>query len=145
MRLNRKGVIDLPVRLMIVVLIVCISVPLLTAAVEHGESNNAALSMNKEADKIFNAAAAVHYSGEGSSRTVSVDIPGGCEMIIPGGSGSDGYSLHMIFKGKDVGVRYMDNPPIRFDTDRITITNSAMLLITAGVIDDVPVVRVSVV
>ncbi|MDR0198360.1 MAG: hypothetical protein LBI08_01275 [Methanomassiliicoccaceae archaeon] len=145
MRLGRKGVIDLPVRLMIVVLIVCISIPLLTGAMERGESNNAALSMNSQADKIFNAVAAVHYSGIGSSRTVTIDIPDGSEMVIPGGDGSDGYSIRMMFKGRDVGVRYMDSPPVRFVTEHLTITHSVLLLITSDIVGGTSVVRVSVV
>ena len=145
MRLGRKGVIDLPIRLMIVVLIVCISIPLLAGAMERGESNNAAAAMSSETDKIFNAAAAVHYSGIGSSRTVSVAIPDGSEIVIPGGGGSDAYSIRMIFKGRDVGTRYMESPPICFVTDGLVITRSAMLLLTSDIIDGRPAVRVSAV
>ncbi|MDR0334348.1 MAG: hypothetical protein LBH69_00460 [Methanomassiliicoccaceae archaeon] len=145
MKLGRRGVIDLPIRLMIVVLIVCISIPLLTGAMERGESNNAASAMSAEADKIFNSVAAVHYSGIGSSRTVTVTIPDGSEMSIPGGDGPDAYSIKMAFKGRELGVRYMDNPPIRFVTDGIAMTGSVMLLLTSDIIGDRYVVRVDVV
>ena len=145
MKFGKRGVADLPIRLMIVVLIVCISIPLLTNAMERGESNNAASAMNSEIDKIFNAAAAVHYSGIGCSRTVTIAIPDGSEMTMPGGGGSDGYSIKMMFKGRDAGVRYMDNPPIRFATDGITISGSVMLLMTSEIVDGHYAVRVSVV
>jgi len=144
-RLNGNGVVDLPIRLMIVVLIVCISVPLLTSAMECGESENAAAAMDSEIDKIFNAAAAVHYSGIGSSRTVSVTIPDGSEIVIPGGGGPAGYSVHKLYKGRDAGTRYMESPPIRFVTEKLTITHSVMLLMTSDIVDGQPVVRVSVV
>jgi hypothetical protein len=101
--------------------------------------------MDSEVNKIFNAVAAVHYSGIGSSRTVSVTIPDGSEMVIPGGDGSDAYSVKMRFKGRDVGIRYMETPPVRFVTDGITITHSAMLLITSIIVDDVPAVTVIVI
>jgi hypothetical protein len=143
--LGRRGTMDLPVRLMVVALIICISLPLLTSAIERGGSDNAALSMNSEADKIFNAVAAVHYSGIGSSRTVTINIPDGSEMVIPGGDGSDGYSIKMIFKGRNVGVRYMDSPPIRFVTECLTMTHSVLLLITSDVIDGNNAVRVNVI
>ena len=136
---------DLPIRLMIVVLIVCISIPLLTTAVERGESNNAAAAMDSEIDKIFNAAAAVHYSGIGSSRTVTVAIPDGSELVIPGGGGPDGYAIKMVFKGRDVSTRYMESPPVRFITDGITISGTAMLLIASETVDGQPAVRVTVV
>jgi hypothetical protein len=138
-------VIDLPVKLMVVVLIVSISVPLLANAMERGEQNNAGHAMDGEIDKIFNATAAVHYSGAGSSRTVSVSVPDGCELIIPGGNGSDGYSIKMTFKGKDAGTRYMDRPPVKFLTKNVKISGSCMLLITSEFINGYSAVRVDVV
>jgi hypothetical protein len=145
LRLNKKGVIDLPIKLMIVILIVSLSVPLLASAMEKGEQNNAGYAMNGEIDKIFNAVAAVHYSGIGSSRTVSVNIPDGCGLIIPGGDGSDGYMVKMTFKGKDAGVRYMDRPPVKFLTQSVTLSGSCMLLITSETINGNSAVRVDIV
>jgi len=130
---------------MVVVLIITLSVPLLTGAMEKGESNNAAAAMNSEIDRIFNAAAAVHYSGIGSTRTVSVDVPEGCEITIPGGAGSDGYSITAKYKGKDTGVRYMDRPPVRFISDNITITGKCLLLITSDMIDGISAAKVDIV
>jgi len=112
MKLGKKGVMDLPIKLMVVVLLISLSLPMLTDAMERGESNNASLIMNNDVNEIFNAVAAVHYSGIGCSRTVSLTIPDGCEISIPGGSGSDGYSVKMSFKGRDTGTRYMDRPPV---------------------------------
>jgi hypothetical protein len=143
--MDRKGVIDLPVKLMVVVLIVSLSIPLLANAMEKGERNNAGYAMNGEVDRIFSAVAAVHYSGEGASRTVSVNIPDGCELIIPGGNGSDGYVIKMTFKGKDAGIRYMDRPPVKFLTDRVTISGSCMLLITSEFVNGGSAVRVDIV
>ena len=144
MRLDRKGGMDLPVKLMVVILIVSLSVPMLTGAMERGEANNAASAMNSEVDRIFNAAAAVHYSGVGSSRTVSMNIPERCEIVIPGGGGSDAYSVKMLFKGDQTGVRYMDRPPVRFITDSLAISGSCLLLITSEVVDGHTAVRVEI-
>jgi hypothetical protein len=141
-KLNRRGTIDLPVKLMVIVLILSVSVPLLADAMERGESDNATYAMNSEVDRIFNAVAAVHYSGIGSSRTVSVNIPSGCEIAIPGGGGSDGYSVKTFFKGDQTSVRYMERPPVRFLTDGVTITGSCLLLITCEIIDGISGVRV---
>lgn len=145
MSLNRKGIIDLPVKLMVIVLIISISVPLLTDAMERGETNNAASVMNSEVDRIFNAVAAVHYSGTESSRTVSLSLPDGCEISIPGGNGSDSYMIKTTFKGKQTGVRYMDRPPVMFITDNITVSGSCMLLITGDTINGNSAVRVDAV
>ena len=144
-KLNKRGAIDLPVKLMAAVLIVSLSVPLLTDAIERGESDNATVLMNSEIDKIFNAVAAVHYSGIENSRAVSIRIPGGCEIVIPGGDGPDSYSMKTVFKGKQTGVKNMDRPPVRFITDGLTISGSCTLLITGDVIDGHSAVRVSVV
>ena len=131
MRTDKKGIIDLPVKLMVVVLIISVSVPLLTNAMERGEMNNATSAMNSDIDKIFNAAAAIHYSGAGASRTVSLNIPEGCEIVIPGGEGSDSYSVITFYKGNQTSIRYMDRPPVRFVTD-VTISGQCMLLITGN-------------
>ena len=145
MKLSKKGVIDLPVKLMVVILVVSLSVPLLTDAMARGESDNAVSAMNAEIDKIINAAAAVHYSGTDSSRTVSLSIPDGCGIVIPGGSGSDSYSLKMMYKGKETGTRYMDRPPVKFITDGMTLTGTCLLLITSDAVDGHSAVRVSAV
>lgn len=145
MRTDKKGVIDLPVKLMVIVLIVSLSVPLIANAVERGESNNAGNLMNSEIDRIFNAVAAVHYSGTGATRTVSVDLPDGCELNIPGGSGSESYVIKMMFKGHDSGTRYMDRPPVKFLTDRVTISGSCVLLITSCTVNGNSAVRVDIV
>jgi len=145
LRFCRKGVMDLPVKLMIVILIISLSVPMLTGAMERGESNNATAAMNSEVSRMFNAAAAVHYSGIGSSRTLSVSIPEGCEIVIAGGEGSDAYSVRTLFKGDQTGIRYMDKPPVRFITDNLVISGSCLLLITSEVKDNYPAVRVEIV
>jgi len=143
--MNRKGVIDLPVKLMVVVLILSISVPMLANAMENGERNNAAAAMDSEVDRIFNAVAAVHYSGMGSTRTVSVNIPDGCEIVIMGGNGSDAYSVKMFFKGHQTSVRYMDRPPVLFIAQEMTIRGSCLLLITGDLVDDRSAVRIETV
>jgi len=141
-KLGRKGVTDLPIKLMVVVLVISLSLPMLADAVERGESKNAALIMNHEISEIFNAVTAVHYSGIGCSRTVSVTIPDGCEILIPGGNGSDGYSMKMTFKGREVGTRYMERPPVQFVTDGLTLSGSVMLLIESRTVNGNPAVSV---
>jgi len=142
---GRKGVIDMPIKLMVVVLVISLSLPLLADAVERGESKNATLVMNGEVNEIFNAVAAVHYSGIGSSRTVSITIPDGCEISIPGGSGSAGYCVKMTFKGRETGIRYMERPPVQFVTDNLVLSGSVMLLITSCTVNGGPAVSVNVV
>jgi hypothetical protein len=137
--------IDLPVKLMLIVIIVSLSVPILAGAMERGEVNGAVSAMNSETDRLFNSAAAVHYSGIGSSRTVHMNIPDGCELVIPGGNGSEGYSVKMFFKGSDVGTRYMDRPPVIFISDGITISGSCVLLITSDIQNGSAAVRVTIV
>jgi len=145
LRLNRKGMIDLPVKLMLIVIIVSLSVPILAGAMERGEVNGAVSAMNSETDRLFNSAAAVHYSGIGSSRTVHMNIPDGCELVIPGGNGSEGYSVKMFFKGSDVGTRYMDRPPVIFISDGTIISGSCVLLITSDIQNGSAAVRVTIV
>jgi hypothetical protein len=100
---------DLPIRLMVVFLLLSISVPIIANVMEQSEENTMDMTMEHEIGRLFDSVASVYYSGAGSSRTVSINVPNGCEMYI-GGNGTDSYSIRSSFKGSPGPARYMERP-----------------------------------
>jgi len=102
---------DLPIRLMVVFLLLSISVPLVANAMEQNKENTMEAVMEHEIGRLYDSIIIVYYSGTGSSRTVSINIPSGCEMYI-GGDGSNSYSIRSSFKGSSGPSRYMETPNV---------------------------------
>ncbi len=112
MKLNRKGILGLPMRLAVVFLIIGLSVPIIADVVDSGEKDMLTAELETEAGRIISSVSSVHYDGKGSSRTVSVLIPTGCEMHI-GGDGADAYSISLYCLGRDCGKLYLERPAIK--------------------------------
>jgi len=102
---------DLPIKLMVVFLLLSISVPLVANAMEKSQEDTMGTAMEHEIGRLYDSIIMVYYSGTGSSKTISINIPGGCEMYI-GGEGSDSYSIRSSFKGSTGPTRYMERPGI---------------------------------
>ena len=111
MRLGGRGVISLPIRLMIVFLILAISMPALMNVLEDNERSSTATAMEYEFSRFADSAAKAHYSGIGSTRSLTMDVPSGCEVFI-GGDGTEAYMLRGTYRGETVIVRYMEQPPL---------------------------------
>lgn len=124
---DRRGVMDLPIRLMVVVIVLSVSVPLIADAAEINEKSMMTADMNREIGVLMNAVSAVHYSGIGSSRTVDIDLPAGCEMTI-GGPDTAAYSVRMFFNGEHTATAYFEKPAVMiFGEVHITADSTLML------------------
>ena len=143
-RLNRDrgGIMSLPVKLMITMLIIALSVPMLTNALENNQEDMATAEMAQEAETFRNAATLAHYSGNGCSRTVEIDLPAGCEMYV-GGEGSDAYSIRMIYNGVLVSTEYFESPVLRIGQE-MTFTGHMTLKLTSIEGDKIPEIEVTV-
>ncbi|MFA6803905.1 MAG: hypothetical protein WCR24_05380 [Candidatus Methanomethylophilaceae archaeon] len=126
-RTDRKGILDLPLKLMVTMIILALSVPLIVEAVDNNEMDMMDFEMEQEVVKFKNAVSAVHYSGEGSSRTVELDIPPGCEIII-GGTGADAYSVRTFFEGEQISVYYFEKPVVTIPIETIITSDCTLLL-----------------
>ena len=134
MKLGRKGVIDLPVKLIVIFLVLSISVPLIAKAVEQNEHDVSESALNREMGKIVDAAAVVYYSGENTSRTVSVVIPSGCEMYFSATS-PESHSIRSSINGSVGPTMYMERPNIGLSGD-ITLYQGEHLLNLVFLKDD---------
>ena len=127
LRSDRKGVLDLPIKLMITMIILALSVPLIAEAIEDNEIDMMNSEMEQEISKLKNAVSAVHYSGEGSSRTVDLKIPAGCEIMI-GGTGTDAYSIRTFFEGKQMFTSYFEKPVVMIPCETLITSGCTLLL-----------------
>ena len=142
LRKDRRGVMSLPIRLMITMMIIAISVPVLSDAMENNQENMAGAEMNHESEKFMNAANLAHFSGNGCSRTVEINLPAGCEMCV-GGEGSDAYSIRMVYNGKIVSTNYFESPVLKI-TDEMTFTGRITLKLTNVETGGTPRIEVTV-
>lgn len=112
---------------MVTMVILALSVPLIVEAVNDNEMNMMGSEMDQEMVKLENAVSAVHYSGEGSSRTVELDIPPGCEIII-GGAGADAYSVRTFFEGEQLSVHHFEKPAVAIPVETVITSDCTLLL-----------------
>ncbi len=140
MKLDRRGILGMPMRLAVVFLVISISVPFVIQAVDSGSSDIAETSMGAEADKICAAAASVHYSGIGSSKAVTITIADGCELSFGDGS----YAITMRYNGNDCGQRFVERPALMLLSDGIELGSGTYTVIVTSVEAERPSVEVSV-
>ena len=143
-RLNsdRGGIMSLPVKLMITMMIIALSVPLLTGALDQNQEDMAGAEMAQEVERFKNAAYLAHFSGNGCSRTVELDVPAGCEIFV-GGEGSDAYSIRMIYNGDLVSTDYFESPALRI-VQEMSFTGHMTLKLTSVEGNGVPEIEVTV-
>lgn len=113
MRVDRKGVIGMPVRLAAAFLILAVTVPIMMGAAGHLEKESDTAELKRQAEIISGNAEKAYYGGTGSIFTADVRIAGDCRLEI-GGTGSDAYKIKMFRGDEEVGCIVMERPPVRF-------------------------------
>lgn len=140
---DRTAVIGMPIKLLIVMVILTISIPIVHDALEINEESMMRTKMDRECDRITDCVRDVYYSGIGSVRTVDIGLPQGCELVI-GGNGADAYRMASYFEGKRLSTAYMDEPVVRF-ANELSVSGDTRLRISVGFDDGGYVIEVSVV
>ena len=139
--MNRKGIMGLPLKLTIMMMVLMLSIPVVTSIMEYNEERMMDMAMSKEASKIEDAVRSVYRSGEGSYSIVDIDIPENCSMTI-GGYSVNSYTIACLHDGKELSRRYMDNPAVRF-ADITEINGCARLEISMSYDHDGKIVEVT--
>lgn len=127
MKMNKRAVLDLPIRIVVVLAVLAASLPFIGSALEHNEEATTAAALENQVGRITNAAAVVYFSGEGSCRTVDLDIPSGCSISV-GGNGGEAYSVRGIMGNKIVYTGYMDKPSVGF-SDETVLSGKCTILV----------------
>ncbi|MDN5358037.1 MAG: hypothetical protein AB7D42_00195 [Candidatus Methanomethylophilaceae archaeon] len=127
MKMDRKGMIGLPVRLAITFLILALTVPLLMGAVDDYRSGAEASALRVQAGIVSETAEKTYYAGEGGAFTAEVLIGHDNRMVI-GGEGADAYTIRMFCGDDSIGRLVMDRPAVRIAGDGISISGERTLL-----------------
>lgn len=130
MKMDRRGVTALPIKLLIITTIVCLSIPFITEALGSNEDSVNTQIMESESKRIANAATSVYYSMNGATKMVEIDIPDGCKMIL-GGEGNDAYAIHMYCGEERTSKHNMDKPILCFG-NCLTLYGNCILSITTN-------------
>lgn len=132
MRMNKKGVISTPIKLLMISVILIVSFPIMAGALESGEKTMDVNTMENESRRIADAASSVYYSVNGATRTLEVNIPDGCRIVI-GGKGDDAFAIHMYCNGKLSSEHRMEKPIIPFsDITEISGTRTLSISFSDG-------------
>lgn len=111
--MDRRGVISLPVTILVSMVIIAIAVPIIAEAGDRLSDECGMDGVRQEAEKIISSSERMWYAGAGSQEEVSVDIPQGYTVRF-GGEGADQWSYAIMY-GDDIREReYLDSPKIRF-------------------------------
>ena len=130
---DKRGIMDMPLKLMAVMIVLVLSVPIVTGVIQTNERQMMDSVMSQEADRIEDAVRAAYYSGDGASRIIDISIPDGCEMTL-GGDAADAFAITCYFGGKVLSKIFMERPAIRF-TDPVNISGNVRLEITNSMMD----------
>ena len=142
LRGNKKGVLGLPIKLLLIMAILAVTIPIVTQAMGESQGNIAEAEMHHESMKFKNAATLAHFSGNGCSRTVDIELPAGCELQI-GGSGENAYCIRSVYNGEIVSKEYFEQPAFRID-DEMIITGKVSLKLTNIETGNIPEIEVTV-
>jgi len=112
--MDRRGVISMPLRLTLAILVISLSLPVVDAALQIQEREAALNLCVQQGENILNAATVVYYQGEGSMRTLIVDLPPEAALCLMSPAG-----ISITFKGENIGNIWPDEPlfPIFIEGD----------------------------
>jgi len=116
MRMNRKGMIGMPVRLAVTFLILAITVPLLMGLTDDLREDVEASDLAVQANIVSETAEKAYYAGIGSAFTANISVDHNSRLII-GGEGSDAYAIRMIYGDKETGKIIMDRPLVKISNE----------------------------
>ena len=139
---DRRGVIDMPVKLAVCFLILGLMVPVVMEATEDADREMSLYDLRARASDLEYA---IHRAySDGSVVTLAMDIPFG-QCLEVGGEGVDSHLMRLIADGREVETRFIDDPTVAVLGPEVVISGNCTVVIDgmAGQ-DDVPGVGVSV-
>lgn len=98
MKSDDRGILSLPMKLTVAVLIVTVMTPLVVGMVGNAEDRISTLESETDARILSDGISRAFYGGVGTSVTVTLSIPVYESMEI-GGGGADAYAIRLISGG----------------------------------------------
>ncbi len=131
LRRDRKGVLGTPLKLMIIMVILVASMPIVCSAVDMNKDTMMTAEMEQECGRIVDCARSVYHSGIGSSGTLEIGLPEGCEIRI-GGEGVNAYRISAFYEGNEMSVTYMERPAVKFTEETVISGHCSLVLKCIG-------------
>lgn len=128
--MNDSGVLGMPLRIMISLMVIALMVPALVAMADDMGMAADEAEGESLAEQVADASARAYLSGVGSSVALSMDIPFGRSLAI-GGDGADAYTIRIYSNGELTGKFVLDSPPIRLLCPETVLEGDADLLLEA--------------
>jgi len=134
MRHDQRALEGLPLKLLIVLLMISLSLPLFLSTFDAFEKSTSIEKAKGEAERILFAATLAFMDGPGSSRAVSVEVPHGSIIIAVGGSLEelDSRSVRLMIGGEVIYRCYPEINALRVSTaigSPLVIESSCRLLL----------------
>ena len=98
---DRRGIIGMPVKLTVCILVLGLMVPLVLDAVEDAEDEMSSYGILQEAESLRDAIQRAYF--QDCTVTHEVDLPSGRSISV-GGSDGTGYVLRLLVDGEQVGT-----------------------------------------
>ena len=132
---------SLPIKLLLIMAVIAAALPIVTGAIEDGHNDMLEAEMHHESVKFKNAATLAHFSGNGSSRTVDIELPAGCELLV-GGIGEDAYCIRSVYNGEIISREYFEQPVLKIN-EAMNITGKVSLKLTSVETGYIPEIEVT--
>lgn len=140
MRSDDRGVLGMPVRLAVAVLVIATMVPVVLGMVGTAEDSIGSSELEREADRLRDGAARAYYGGEGTIVSVDLRLPPGASLGV-GGDGGGRYVIRLIEDGEEVGRVYIDRPAVPVLGPAAEVSGSVTVKLEAVTVDGVYGVR----
>ena len=98
---DRRGIIGMPVKLAVCILVLGLMVPLVLDAVEDAEDEISSYGILQEAESLRDAIQRAYF--QDCTVTHEIDLPSGRSISV-GGSDGKGYVLRLLVDGEQVGT-----------------------------------------
>ena len=144
MRLDRKGVVGLPLRLAMTFLILSISVPAVMYMVDDLQEDSDLSLLRYESTRLSDTMTTAYYSGEGSVQTISVSIKYNSSLVI-GGEGKDAFCISILVDNQEKEKHYLERPSVRILNEQLHISGNRTLQCRCVSVDGVYGVEVTVI
>lgn len=123
---DRRGIIGMPIKLAVAVLVIATMTPVIVDMVDDAEDSLSIIDTESEARKIVEAVSDAFFGGYGCTVSVNVSIPTG-ESIVLGGSSGNEYSLRIMANGEVKKKILLERPGVPVLNDEIEISGDTVL------------------
>jgi len=142
LRSDDRGILGMPIKLAVIMLVIALTVPMVMDATEDAGRSLSYEGPVREAQSLADAASRAYYGGHGAATTADLSLPAGASIRI-GGEGSDAYFLTVMKDGAVLKRMMMDHPAFPFLGGPIEVSGHCRVSLKCVIEDGVCGIRAS--